>query len=148
MELGLKEKATCEIAELVTGDEPQRLVAKALLLHASDNWLDAIQIFSDLPRTLRNTLASGMEMILFPKRYDVSIREYAKRLDLDPDLVFALIRQESVFNPKARSSAGARGLMQLMTPTASIELKKLSSPYVTENATRVAEEDKYREFTL
>lgn len=37
---------------------------------------------------------------------------------IDKALVFALVRQESAFNPKARSGAGAAGLMQLMPATA------------------------------
>lgn len=44
-------------------------------------------------------------------------------------LVLALIRQESGFNEKAVSSAGARGLMQLMPATAKSLAKSLKVPY-------------------
>jgi soluble lytic murein transglycosylase len=40
--------------------------------------------------------------------------EESRRNGLDPALVAGLIRQESSFNPRAVSAAGARGLMQLM----------------------------------
>ncbi|HVT43675.1 MAG TPA: lytic transglycosylase domain-containing protein [Thermoanaerobaculia bacterium] len=54
----------------------------------------------------------------YPIRYEESIRRMAARRELDPYLVMALIHQESAFDPDARSSAGARGLMQLMPATA------------------------------
>jgi soluble lytic murein transglycosylase-like protein len=54
----------------------------------------------------------------YPPKYVDTIRKYAKKNGLDPYVVMALIHQESAFNPKAHSSVGAMGLMQLMPATA------------------------------
>ncbi len=52
-------------------------------------------------------------------KYDPIIEKYASEYHLDPSLVRSIIAIESNFNPKAVSSKGARGLMQLMPGTAS-----------------------------
>ena len=51
-------------------------------------------------------------------RYDPIIRQEAKNADIEPELLRAVIVVESGFDVNAVSSAGAKGLMQLMPRTA------------------------------
>ena len=53
-----------------------------------------------------------------PTQFDALINDAAQRNGVDPALLKGLIRQESGFNPNARSGAGAVGLTQLMPSTA------------------------------
>ena len=48
------------------------------------------------------------------KEYVSIAKRYAKRYELDPALVYAVMHTESWFNPKAKSHAPAYGLMQLV----------------------------------
>jgi len=54
----------------------------------------------------------------FPLAYWDTIQQKAQERDLDPFLILALIRQESLFDAQARSPAFALGLMQLLPSTA------------------------------
>jgi soluble lytic murein transglycosylase len=55
--------------------------------------------------------------IVYPFPYRDLIEKHARSRGINPFFMAALIRQESMFNPTATSSAGARGLMQVMPST-------------------------------
>jgi soluble lytic murein transglycosylase len=62
--------------------------------------------------------------IFYPLSFwDIIVAE-ARAKRLDPHQVAGLIRQESVFNPRARSNAKAYGLMQLLVPTGAAMARK------------------------
>ena len=54
---------------------------------------------------------------------------------LEASLIYAITRQESSFDPNAISSAGARGLMQLMVATAQETAKKANINFAAEKLT-------------
>lgn len=74
-------------------------------------------------------------LILYPRPFIDQLQNILKKESIDPLIVLSLIRQESVFNPLARSPVGARGLMQLMPSTArmlrrSVRVKQLANPKI------------------
>ena len=68
-------------------------------------------------------LEDGMMKIAYPQEYAEYVTRYAEECEVDPLLIYAIIKAESDFNPQAKSHNGAKGLMQLMDKTA-IELSK------------------------
>lgn len=91
---------------------PERLVATAHALAGTDQSSRSIA----LGRRAVNEIGPSAQnqRLVYPVLVRETLIERSKASGLDPVLVASLIRQESSFNPRATSPAGARGLMQLM----------------------------------
>ncbi|MGH9862222.1 MAG: transglycosylase SLT domain-containing protein [Candidatus Acidiferrales bacterium] len=101
---------------------PDLAVARARLALVQEKYARATELLNDaFPAYWRYELEEmprdAWEM-MFPRPYWQVIQREARRQQLDPYLVAALIRQESRFEADALSSSGAYGLMQLMPGTA------------------------------
>ena len=70
---------------------------------------------------------SPQEIHVRMQRHMPAIQRAARKHGLSPKLLLAVTYAESCFNPKAKSSAGARGMMQLMPGTA--KMMKVKNSY-------------------
>ncbi|WP_333785068.1 transglycosylase SLT domain-containing protein [Thermocrinis sp.] len=57
-------------------------------------------------------------LVAYPKPYKEFVEEASQKFNIDKNLIWAVMRQESLFDPEAISPSNAKGLMQLMDFTA------------------------------
>jgi soluble lytic murein transglycosylase len=70
----------------------------------------------------------------FPLNYLSQVQNNAYLQNLDPAIIFGLIRQESMLDKNARSAVGARGLMQIMPETGQQIARTLNEPWQEESS--------------
>ena len=97
-------------AEKLAHDVARRRLTDWLARWPAGEWLDAWQV-------------------AFPRPYQTLVEGAAKRQKLDPSIVYAVMREESAFDPDAESLADAYGLMQLIVPTARVAAKGTALPH-------------------
>src|SRR5690606_2355889 len=109
------------------------------LRRAVNKWIQKVQTDGTLaslhykyyrnPRDFETRLTSQFSSIKGGKIsvHDEILKENARKIGWDWRLLASLVYQESRFNPRARSWAGAMGLMQLMPATAT--LMGIKDPY-------------------
>jgi soluble lytic murein transglycosylase len=94
-------------------------------MHAAGQTQSAIALGRALQRE-RGVWDDRLLRIVYPLPFREIIVSEARKQGVDPFLAAALIRQESAFNPRAISVAGARGLMQVMPQTGRTVARKSS----------------------
>jgi len=70
----------------------------------------------------------------FPLKFLPQVQANAYLQDLDPSIIFGVMRQESMLDKNARSAANARGLMQLMPKTGQHIANNLNESWQSENS--------------
>ena len=74
--------------------------------------------FGAFMQRLTTNLPEDFWKMVYPRPFWEAVTTSARRHDADPTLLVSLMRQESRFDPDARSSVGAIGLLQIMPYTA------------------------------
>lgn len=100
------------------------------LLHFAEADFNVFQLLNRILSQQPSLMSPELTALLYPVRHWELISKYSS--GIDPLFVKALIRQESAFNPKARSRAKAAGLMQIIPSVGRIygirQPKKLTDP--------------------
>lgn len=107
--------------------------AQSVLRRRAFAFVLIIAIIGVLGYAISQVFEKGYRELALPLRHDDIIRQQAKKKDLDPALIAAVIYQESRFRPR-ESSAGAQGLMQILPTTADfIATKSGGTRFTTED---------------
>ena len=123
LRLGFEDAASSELlAARRTGQPPetQRLLVEALARTGDVRSAHGVARLA-LRRDLSGPVAPGTRdlwAIAYPDAFRELVVRYTKGSPVEPELLQALMREESALDPKALSWAGAVGLTQLMLPTA------------------------------
>lgn len=102
---------------LALGSALQRLGYYGAAYALANRWLWAAAFTERRPEALA---------LFYPRAYEPSVVAQAKASGTDPYLLWAVMRRESAFAPGVASGANARGLMQLIPPTAEQIARELS----------------------
>jgi soluble lytic murein transglycosylase len=104
---------------------PQEARSQAIHLAAQWGWYDQAVATATQQRIFNDYT------LLYPQPYDREVQNAARMTSLPPELIYGLLRQESLYRADAVSSAGARGLLQLLPETARSTARAWKQPLPT-----------------
>ncbi len=116
--------ATCEL-KLIEANHPAEILYLAQLCSQYGIDHEAIRLGYAVKRAAERSGIRKLSKELLPMLYPIKYALSIKQAEIDPALTLAVIRQESYFNPKARSPANALGIMQIIPHTGRLLAKDL-----------------------
>lgn len=121
-ELNMKEDAVNELVNVLhKASKPEVVIYISQKMQEVGAYRKSIGIASKIPAG-----GNDIDHILYPLAYWQTVNEISRQHVLDPFILLSVIREESRFDPDARSAAGAMGLMQIMPQTVYRLDKKLN----------------------
>ena len=119
-----------ENARSRAANSPKLNIRIAQIYRARNENVSAVNVlkraYPDYGQMLVSEMPRAAWDVFYPLGWWSNIKEEAKRKNVDPYMIAGLIRQETIFNPTARSRANAMGLMQLLPSTGRSVAKKYS----------------------
>lgn len=126
-QLGMETEARFEYDALESAaTTPDRMLATANALREHDQTSRSIRLAWKIIES--GTRDARAYRLAYPVVDQAELVRQARARAIDPTLVAAIIRQESSFNPRAVSVAGARGLMQVMPSVGQQVARSLGYP--------------------
>ena len=128
--IGLDDWAQKELAKAgeKAPDSPKVNLAIAKIYRSYDDNVRALNAlkrsFPDYSQMKPEEMTREQWDVFYPLAYWDIIAQESKARNLDPYQVAGLIRQETIFTTRARSSASAYGLMQVLVPTGRLTARK------------------------
>jgi soluble lytic murein transglycosylase len=92
----------------------------------------ALNVLGKLPPAERLRTPWAIERLVYPIGFPTEVYSAAHQANVPPLLLLALVRQESAFEVRAGSSAGAMGLTQVIAPTGKQIAAHLREPWYPE----------------
>jgi len=119
--LGMRDEAIAELTFLSgTATNPEVIIHVSLKLQGAGAYRKSISLMSQLGKQQGslNTSANDFDIILYPFAFWPVVRDVSFQYQIEPLVILSVMREESRFDPDARSIVGALGLMQIMPQTA------------------------------
>lgn len=122
---GLSKRLAAEVAASTAPLDPAFVDTAVAYLQDHGQYRPSHQILYRLLKEPGQTLTEARARRLYPKAFEDIVAARATAEKLEPSLLLGVIREESSFDPQAKSWVGATGLSQLMPATAAETAKSL-----------------------